>query len=221
VSGKGKGKGKGKERVATVGKGLSGPPPKSLCPHGDRDQRGPIGVDGKRPIFKFIEHEARERAAAASSRGKGAGECADKLDADGFRVVARAAGVWPRVGGTDVGGRRNDTAAMATTGKAEPKGGRNDGDCDGDIAKGKGPSAQTTGPRGRDGKGCAMPARPPWADCEDDDDDGAGDADDPYREPPEDEDGRMHDDDDMGEGDGYDEGDGNYYYDDEPPPRAG
>ncbi len=78
--------------VARQTQSLSAAVTRPLRPHARRDD-GPIGADNKRPLFtQFIRNEARLQVAD----GK-----APKCDDDDFTVVARAAGVWPRVGGGD------------------------------------------------------------------------------------------------------------------------
>ncbi len=199
-----KGKGKGKQREGTVGKGLSNPPPQALRPSWDRGQGGAIGADGQRPIFKFIAEEARERAKGDPTKSKGEGGDTARMDSEGFRVVARAAGVWPRVGGTDVGGGRVDGG---TAGKSGPKGGETaDAPCGSEVGQGKGakgPRPQEKGVGGKGGKGAPMPNRPPWADQEDDDIDDGVHGDDGWDEDldldHDDEPGEQMDDEDMGE----------------------
>jgi hypothetical protein len=88
---------------------LSAPHSGPLRPNVSRAYQGPVGADGQRPLFKrYLEDEARKKQrqgteAAGGDDSKGA----DDGD-DGFLLLSRAAGVWPRVGGTDKGrGRGN------------------------------------------------------------------------------------------------------------------
>ncbi len=211
ATGKSKGKGKGKERAGSVGKGLSDPPPQSLRPNGGRGQSGPIGADGKRPIFKYIEDEARERAAAGPPRCKGVGDGIEKADSDGFRVVSRLAGVWPRVGGTDVGGGKNDGTSA---GKNGPKGGKASDGNGMETAQGKGSRAQEASPKGCGGKSGPLPTRPPWADQEDDDIDDYEHDETLFDDDPEAQHGQTCD---EQMGDGLDDGDDDYWVDEETP----
>ncbi len=171
--GAGKGGGKGKGQPKAAGKGLADPPPQSLRPNYGRRDDGPIGADGKRPrllVGKFIEDQARERAAAATANGKDGRDSTDKEDSDGFTVVARAAGVWPRVGGANHGGGKPAVVAAAA---AQPVGGKTMGASDSACLRGKGgnsqstPSTSATTTKGGGAKGGVVPARPPWADQDD------------------------------------------------------
>ncbi len=196
-----------------MGKGLSDPPTQTLRPSWDRGQGGAIGADGQRPIFKFIAEEARERAKGGPTKSKGGGGDADGMDSEGFRVVARAAGVWPRVGGTDVGGGKCDDENAGRTG---PKGGKVDESCVSEADHGKGSRPQGKGSGGKGGKEGPVPKRPPWADLEDEDGDDDARGDDGWNGDfdHDDERGEQMEDEDMGEEHEEEEG---YWNDDAPP----
>ncbi len=214
-----KGKGKGKGKGETVGKGLADPPPQLLRPSWDRGQGGAIGAigaDGQRPIFKFIANVARERAKGDPTKTKGERGDADGMDLEGFRVVARAAGVWPRVGGTDVGGGRSEGRI---TGKEGPKGGKMEDAHIAEADKGKGPQPQDRAFGGKGGKEGPVPKRPPWADLNDDDGDDGVHGDELWDDDLDHDDGGSEkmDDEDMGETNEYEDVDG--YWDEDGPPE--
>ncbi len=96
------------------------------------------------------------------------------MDSEGFKVVARAAGVWPRVGGADRGGGRS---ASTTTEAMGPIGDKANDTNKAEYGRGKGAcphepsSILPRALKGSRGKGETLPARPPWADQNDDLDD--------------------------------------------------
>ncbi len=193
------GKGKAKGAPKAGARNLADQPPTSLRPHADRHQQGPVGANGSRPLLflgKYFECKARERDAAATTGTAESNDNGEKLDADGFKVVSRAIGVWPRVGGTDQPAAKTTSAAPATTAPSEGKG-----------AKAKpAPPEPSPAPntKGGKGKGAGLPSRPPWADvCDFDsdcdvDDDGADDL---FDSGPANEEIPQQDDDDMGAAD--------------------
>ncbi len=157
---RGKGGGKGGCKTTAgpaAARGIYEPADGQLRPKYGRREEGPIGADGSRPLLRaFVQGQARDRAQAATTAGATKPSTAEQgTDDDGFTVVARAAGIWPRVGG-------NDGSSNA---KGQQSGGK-----PAETAQQPGARNSTAGPPAA---AKAVPPRPPWADsCPADDDDG-------------------------------------------------
>ncbi len=159
---------------------------------------GPVGADGQRPLFRrHVEDEARKKQLqqqqlpqpkkqsqqdphSAAEDGQ-----QDGADDEGFLLLARAAGVWPRVGGADRGKPRGGAAAgdRGKSPHAAPSSGgpgKAQGDDDDRTQPSAVPKPQNKraaeadtpiqGPSSTSVARRAMPSRPPWADEELEDD---------------------------------------------------
>ncbi len=163
---------------------LSAPYSGPLRPNVARPSQGPVGADGQRPLFKrYLEDEARKKQRRGlEGEGENGSKDADDND-DGFLLVTRAAGIWPRVGGADTGRGRGDGGYnnVQTEAAAADHGADGGGSARDDRPRAKptaGPERRTSTtpteasaprPAASPHKARTMPSRPSWADQDEDD----------------------------------------------------